>query len=257
MDDAEAPLMPTIAALREHSLTAVVQHEIERMILAGELAPGDRLNEKAVADTLKVSRGPVREACRALAELGFVHLIPNRGVFIKKLTKEDAIEVYDLRAGLTGLAAQLLAPIMTTDNLSRLEGFVGEMEQAAENADFQRFYPVNLEFHDYIVRATGNARLIKLYRGLVKEFHLFRTHGLVQRDSLLESNREHRDIVAAVTSGDGLQAYLASARHARPRAECHRVAATKPESGTRAGTVARLPGYRSHPCHHRWPGGDR
>jgi DNA-binding GntR family transcriptional regulator len=213
MDDTEAPALPTIAALREHSLTAVVQHEIERMILAGELEPGERLNEKAVADALKVSRGPVREACRALAELGFVHLIPNRGVFIKKLTKADAIEVYDLRAGLTGLASQLLAPMITAEHLDRLEGFVGEMEQAAESADFQRFYPINLEFHDYIVRATGNARLIKLYRGLVKEFHLFRTHGLVQRASLLESNREHREIVAALKAKDGLQAYLFSARH--------------------------------------------
>src|SRR5215470_2423282 len=156
MDDTETPALPTIAALREHSLTAVVQHEIERMILAGELSPGERLNEKAVADALKVSRGPVREACRALAELGFVHLIPNRGVFIKKLTKADAIEVYDLRAGLTGLAAQLLAPALTAEHLARLEAFVEEMEQAAENADFQRFYAINLEFHDYIVRATGN-----------------------------------------------------------------------------------------------------
>jgi DNA-binding GntR family transcriptional regulator len=213
MDETEAPALPSIAALREHSLTAVVQHEIERMILSGELGPGERLNEKAVADALKVSRGPVREACRALAELGFVHLIPNRGVFIKKLTKADAIEVYDLRAGLTGLAAQLLAPMVTPEHLNRLEGFVGEMEQAAESEDFQRFYPINLEFHDYIVRATGNARLIKLYRGLVKEFHLFRTHGLVQRASLLESNREHREIFAALKAKDGLQAYLFSARH--------------------------------------------
>ena len=213
MDDTETPALPTIAALREHSLTAVVQHEIERMILAGELGPGERLNEKAVADALKVSRGPVREACRALAELGFVQLIPNRGVFIKKLTKADAVEVYDLRAGLTGLAAQLLAPAINAEHLDRLEGYVGEMEQAAESDDFQRFYPLNLEFHDYIVRSTGNARLIKLYRGLVKEFHLFRTHGLVQRASLLESNREHREIVAALKARDGLQAYLFSARH--------------------------------------------
>ena len=214
MDAAEpTSTLPTIAALREHSLTAVVQHEIERMILAGVLAPGERLNEKAVADTLKVSRGPVREACRALAELGFVQLIPNRGVFIKKLTREDAVEVYDLRGCLTGLAAQLLAPMMTAELLARLEGFVGEMEQAAESADFQRFYPINLEFHDFIVRATGNGRLIKLYRGLVKEFHLFRTHGVMQRPSLLESNDEHREIVAALKAKDASLAYLVSARH--------------------------------------------
>ena len=92
----------TVAELQSHTLTGVVQHEIEKMILRGELVPGQRLNEKLVADKLSVSRGPVREACRALAELGLVYLIPNRGVFIKRLTKSDAIEVYDLRAGLIG-----------------------------------------------------------------------------------------------------------------------------------------------------------
>lgn len=207
------PSMPTVAALRAHSLTGVVQHEIERMILSGELPAGERLNEKAVADKLKVSRGPVREACRALAELGFVHLIPNRGVFIKQLTKADAIEVYDLRAGLTGLASSLLAPALTDAHLKDLKSFVDDMEQAAENADFAKFYPINLEFHDYIVRATGNARLIKLYRGLVKEFHLFRTHGLVQRHALLDSNQEHREIVAALEAKDGTRSYDVSARH--------------------------------------------
>jgi DNA-binding GntR family transcriptional regulator len=211
--DELTPSIPTVAALRAHSLTGVVQHEIERMILSGELRPGERLNEKAVADKLLVSRGPVREACRALAELGFVHLIPNRGVFIKQLTKADAIEVYDLRAGLTGLAASLLAPVLTAEHLKNLRSFVDEMELAAENADFGKFYPINLEFHDYIVRATGNARLIKLYRGLVKEFHLFRTHGLVQRHALLDSNKEHRDIVAALEAKDSMKSYDVSARH--------------------------------------------
>ncbi|HVI88728.1 MAG TPA: FCD domain-containing protein [Dongiaceae bacterium] len=205
--------IPTVAALREHSLTGVVQHEIEKMILSGELPPGERLNEKAIADQLSVSRGPVREACRALAELGFVHLIPNRGVFIKRLSKEDAIEVYDLRAGLTGLAASLLAPVITADHVAHLHQFVTEMELAAENGDFAKFYPINVEFHDYIVRATGNGRLMKLYRGLVKEFHLFRSHGLVQRDALLESNREHRDILAALEARDALQSYDVSQRH--------------------------------------------
>src|ERR1700733_13683523 len=213
MSTDETPSMPTVAALKAHSLTAVVQHEIERMILSGELGPGERLNEKLVADKLAVSRGPVREACRALAELGFVHLIPNRGVFIRKLTRADAIEVYDLRAGLTGLAAELLAPLLTGEHIAQLESYVEEMEQAAETADFGRFYPLNLEFHDYIVRSTGNGRLMKLYRGLVKEFHLFRTHGLVQRNALLESNKEHRDIVAALKAKDGSLSYGRAFHH--------------------------------------------
>ncbi len=203
----------TIAELRTHTLTGAVQREIERMILSGELARGDRLNEKVVADKLMVSRGPVREACRALAEMGLVHLIPNRGVFIKQLSRADAIEVYDLRAGLTALAAFLLCPILTAAGLAQLEECLGEMEVAAGNGDFEKFNLLNLEFHDSIVSSTENGRLIKLYRGLVKEFHLFRTHGLIQPESLLESNREHREIVAALKAKDAELSYDASLRH--------------------------------------------
>src|ERR1700730_10477191 len=63
----DAPSLVTVTELRAHTLTGVVQREIEKMILSGQLAPGDRLNEKLLADKLLVSRGTVRETCRALA----------------------------------------------------------------------------------------------------------------------------------------------------------------------------------------------
>jgi DNA-binding GntR family transcriptional regulator len=209
----QASTAPTVAHLRDHSLTGVVQHEIERMILSGAFPAGSRLNENALAAKLAVSRGPIREACRALVELGMLQLIPNRGVFVKRLDRADAVEVYDIRSGMTGLAASLLAPILTAQHIAELEGFLAEMEQAAEAEDFGKFYPLNLEFHDYIVRSTGNGRLTKMYRGLVKEFHLFRSHGLVQRDALLASNREHREIVEALKARDPQVSYDVSFRH--------------------------------------------
>ena len=209
----ESPSLVTVTELRAHTLTGVVQREIEQMILSGQLAPGDRLNEKFLADKLLVSRGPVREACRALAEMGLVQLVPNRGVFVSQLTNADAIEVYDLRAGLTALASSLVCPQLSEAAIDQLEKLVGEMEVAAENGDFARFYPLNVEFHDFIVRATANSRLVKMYRALVKEFHLFRTHGLVQRSALLESNREHREILEALKSKNSAASYETSFRH--------------------------------------------
>ncbi|WP_042263146.1 GntR family transcriptional regulator [Paraburkholderia heleia] len=203
----------SLADFRAHTLTGVVQHEIERMILSGELKPGQRLNEKAVADKLGVSRGPVREACRALAELGLVYLIPQRGVFIQRVTRDDAAEVYDLRAGLTALAASLLAPALTASMEKQLDGYVDEMQEAAEKGDFSRFDHVNQEFHDFIVRSTGNSRLLKVYRAFVKEFHLFRVHGLVQSGALLESNEEHRQIVNALKARNVDLSYETSFRH--------------------------------------------
>jgi DNA-binding GntR family transcriptional regulator len=202
--NSDFPSSVTVTELRAHTLTGVVQRDIEQMILNGELAPGDRLNEKFLADKLLVSRGPIREACRAL---------PNRGVFVSQLTNTDAIEVYDLRAGLTALASSLLCPMLTAPAIEKLEALVIDMEIAAENADFTKFYPLNVEFHDFIVRSTGNGRLVKMYRALVKEFHLFRTHGLVQRSALLESNCEHREILDALKAQNAQASYDASFRH--------------------------------------------
>ncbi len=205
--------IPTIAQLRENSLSGVVRHEIERLILSGELPTGTRVNENAIALRLGVSRGPVREACRALVELGLLDLIPNRGVFVRRLDRHDVEEVYDLRAGLTGLAGSLVTARITDAELGRLRGQVEEMEQAADAGDFPSFYPINLEFHDVILQLTGNSRLIKSYRSLVKEFQLFRTHGLVQGDALKESNHEHRAILAALEQRDAGAAYQASFQH--------------------------------------------
>ena len=214
MNDApDNSISSTIALLRTQSLTGAVQHEIERMILSGELPAGTRLNENALAAKLSVSRGPIREACRALAELGFVYLVPNRGVFVKRLDRTDAMEVYDMRAGLVGLAGSLLAPVVTEPQLVVLDRLLDKMDRAAEAADFDIFYPINLEFHDTIVQATGNSRLVRVYRGLVKEFHLFRRHGLVVQDALIASNREHRGIVAALRRHDARGCYELSFQH--------------------------------------------
>ena len=206
-------LTPTVAEVRARTLVGVVQAELERQILGGRIAPGERLNEQAIADELSVSRGPVREACRGLAEIGLVTLIPNRGAFVKQLTRADAVDVYDLRAGLLGLSASLLAARMDPQVSSALDAFVEDMDEAARSEDAARFGKLNTAFHDCIVRSSGNARLTRLYRGLVKEFQLFRVHAVVQRGSLLTSNQEHREIVRALKAGDAGLSYRISSGH--------------------------------------------
>ena len=98
-----APPPPsTIALVQSSSLPALVQKEIERMILAGDFAAGAKLNEAAVAAMLGVSRGPVREAFRALEESGLVRLEKNRGVFVRQISVEEADEIYEVRAAVDG-----------------------------------------------------------------------------------------------------------------------------------------------------------
>ncbi len=155
----------------------------------------------------------MREACRALVELGLLDLIPNRGVFVRRMDRHDVEEVYDLRAGLTGLAGSLVAARTTDAEIDRLRALVAAMDESASAGDFRSFYPVNLEFHDVILQLTGNSRLIKSYRALIKEFQLFRTHGLVQPNALRESNEEHHAILDALEQRDSVAAYDTSFRH--------------------------------------------
>src|SRR5271169_6787142 len=94
------PESQAIELLQSHSLTTLVQREVERMILAGDIASGDKLNEADIAARLGVSRGPVREAFRALEESGLVRTEKNRGVFVRVIAIEEADEIYEVRAAL-------------------------------------------------------------------------------------------------------------------------------------------------------------
>jgi DNA-binding transcriptional regulator YhcF (GntR family) len=98
-----------IALVRSSSLPALVQQELERMILAASFPAGSKLNEAAIAERLGVSRGPVREAFRALEESGLVRLEKNRGVFVRQIPVEEADEIYELRAVLDEFVGRRLA----------------------------------------------------------------------------------------------------------------------------------------------------
>src|SRR3954471_10599489 len=95
--------------LRSHSLTTLVQRELEHRILSGTLAPGDKLNEEDLAGQLNVSRGTVREAFRALESAAPVRTEKNRGVFVRQVSIAEADEIYEVRAGLDELVGRLLA----------------------------------------------------------------------------------------------------------------------------------------------------
>jgi DNA-binding GntR family transcriptional regulator len=200
-----------LEVLKSQSLTSLLKGEIERMILEGEFGAGERINENALAARFGVSRGPIREACRALVELGLAELIPNRGVFIRRIGAREAEQLYDVRAGLFGLAARLVAHSITDAQLAELETVLARMDAAAQS--FDDYYPLNLRFHEMIIDFSGNERLIATYRQLVKELHLFRARGLVQGGGLAVSNAEHRGIVDALRARDPVRAFEAAYQH--------------------------------------------
>jgi phosphonate utilization transcriptional regulator len=193
---------PTITLLQTSSLSSVVQSELERMILSGELPPGEKLTEVALAARLGVSRGPLREAFRMLEEAGLVRTEKNRGVFVRNLPVEEAIDIFDLRATMEEFVGRRLAQNIAPVALKEIRGLVEQMEQAAKAKDAHAYHLLNLRFHDRCVELAGNAKLTAIYRKLIKELSLFRRLNLADGWLMPISANEHRQIVKAIASGD-------------------------------------------------------
>ncbi len=197
-----ALLHPTIALLQSSSLTTVVQHEIERAILQGEYAPGSKLIEATLARKLGVSRGPVREAFRMLEEGGLVRNEKNRGVFVRDIPIDEAVEIFDLRATMDQLVGRRLAEHITPAQLKEIRSLVDAMEKTVKAEDAYNYHLLNLKFHDRLVEMTGNSKLTSIYRKLIKELSLFRRMNLADGWLMPASAGEHRAIVKAIASGN-------------------------------------------------------
>ena len=204
---------PTIAILQNSSLTSVVQQELERRIVAGELSPGDKLLEAALAESLGVSRGPVREAFRMLEEAGLVRQEKNRGVFVRHVPVDEAMEIFDLRAMMDEAVGRQLAVAIKPEQLRQVRAMVDAMERAVKAGDTDQYHLLNLEFHDALLAFTGNRKLTVLYRRLINELSLFRRLNLADSTQLPVSASEHRAIVKAIASGDAQAAGLAMRQH--------------------------------------------
>lgn len=184
------------------------------MILSGEIKAGERLNEQVLATRLGVSRGPVREATRALERAGLVTVMVNQGVFVRQIGFDEAIEIYDVRAVVFGFACQRLAGRLSDAQAAELSELIAGMDDASGRGDSKTYYELNLRFHDAIMTFAGHGRAKQVYESLINETHLFRQRSLGSRDSMQESNSEHVAMLKAMVEGDGARARKIGEEHA-------------------------------------------
>lgn len=189
--------------LRENSLATLAQRELERQIVSGEIAAGTKLNEADIAGALGVSRGPVREAFRALDQAGLVRVEKNRGVFVRQVSLEEANEIYEVRAALEGLIGRLAAQQIDAEQIEQLRAIVRKMATFERSRKAEAYFALNVEFHDLLARAARNAALLAHYRRVVNELDLYRRETITRSsENIPVSTREHEAIVNAVSQGD-------------------------------------------------------
>src|SRR6267154_4879805 len=153
MPQAAAPT--TLQLVQSNSLPALVQVEIEQLILRGDLAIGQRINESELAARFGTSRGPIREALRALEESRLVRSEKHRGVFVREISVAEADEIYDVREVLDQLIGERVAERATPAQLRELKAVVAEMDEATGRQDVKRYHALNLKFHDLLVDCAG------------------------------------------------------------------------------------------------------
>lgn len=200
--------------LREHSLATLAQQEIERRILSGEIATGAKLNEVDIATALGISRGPVREAFSALGQAGLVRQEKNRGVFVRDLPLDEALEIFEVRAMIDEAVGRRLAERATPEQLKTLRAMVERMEKAVKESRIDDYHRLNLEFHDTLVQYAGNRKLTAMYRRLINELALLRRRNLADGRLLPASASEHRGILKAIAAQDAEAAGRALREHA-------------------------------------------
>ena len=175
---------------------------LRRAILKGELKPGERLMEIALADKLGVSRTPIREAIRKLELEGLVVMAPRKGAKVASITERDLNDVLEVRKGMEVLAISLACKRITGEELEKLESIERSFQSLIESGNLTELAEMDVKFHDTIYQATNNQRLVQLLNNLREQMYRYRMEYLKDiavRRTLAE---EHKAICEALRGRD-------------------------------------------------------
>lgn len=189
---------------------------IKSKILNQEYAGSATLNERKIAEDLKVSRTPVREALKALEADDWVEYVPYKGVIIKQLGQRELREIFQIRKALESLMVELAMPAVDDALLLRLQCCLAEQERllGAESARYDLFLEQDAAFHNLLLRHNPNQALIKLVSNLNEKIRKLGLQSLYSGPGrFAQTVDEHRQIMEAVTSRDIGRARAAMERH--------------------------------------------
>lgn len=202
-----------LGPIRGQSLAGAVSKQLQQMILSGRILPGERINESHLASVFEVSRGPIREACRQLEKYGLVEFRENQGTFVKNISLDEALELYDIRAALEALAAEKAAELLQKKDFDKLQKHIATMKTLSESNDLEGFFKENVDFHFTLFEISGNTSLLSFLEIISKKISLFRKNTFLQPRDLSISLKEHNNILEALKKKNGRKAAQLMKKH--------------------------------------------
>lgn len=199
------------------SLVQLGADALRRMILSGQLGPGDRLVEERLTEQLGISRAPLREALRLLQQQGLVVNRPRHGSTVADLTEADVHEILTLRSTLERMAVELGVPAPDPAWLRTCEAAIERMENSARVQDRASLVDAGYDFHASIIALPGHRRLAAVYESLHLQLLLCMARNLYAREhhheDLQAHAARHRELFELIKTGDVDQVLAALARH--------------------------------------------
>ncbi len=180
------------------SIREKVYDVIRNDILNGHIAPGERVIETRLAEQIKTSRTPVREALHMLEREGFLEAIPRVGYQVKQITWDEIEEICEIRAVNECLAARWAMQRMTPKELQALEENLSISEAEVEQGNPRSFVEFDAEFHEILARASGSERLLELCQMLRRHMLRYRIESIFRKENVLRAIEGHKTIVAYI-----------------------------------------------------------
>lgn len=216
-------MLDPVLGLHAPSLVEVATRQLREEILSGALQPGERLVEEQVVARFSISRPPLREALRVLAQQGLVELVPRRGARVTELTDVDVEQLFGIRLALEQHAVRTAFPMDPPPDdarLARLQGFLDQMRSAERDADELAKDDAHRAFHAEVVALAGNRQLdlalepvlLKLQRPMASNLRR-EAHAIGPEAGL----RRHQDLVETIRSNDVDAILHALAHHGSTR----------------------------------------
>jgi DNA-binding GntR family transcriptional regulator len=178
-----------------------------------------RLDERQLAEDFGISRTPVREAMAQLEREGFVRSVPRRGIYVVRKTKTEVIEMITAWAALESMAARLITENAGSEQITGLRKMFATFEDGALRAHLDEYSETNIEFHQSIIRMSGNSVLISLAENLFTHMRMIRRKTIVEKDRIERSILDHMNIIEALEARDTARSEELVRNHALGLAE--------------------------------------
>lgn len=187
--------------------------QCRELIRSGRFIPGELYSESAISKELGISRTPLRTALQRLEKEGLVTRLPQRGFRVNQFAAEDLEELFTIRKAIEGYAAEYLARHLAGEGIELYQNHLERQRRAKDDDDYRPFARADREFHQDLVKAVGNRRLLDIYAELRLSVELIASRRFKLDDQRHQSLADHEAIVEAIRAKDPTAARQAVYHH--------------------------------------------